>query len=209
MKKTIFFISLVLLLCYCAELTQTANLTTAPKSKRSLDCTSVYPVRRFEVFQVIEDNYALAHGCNADDDTHCWGTLVLLTPMSGIDFYDDMFVTIPKEKCAVQNGVYRYETRYHSIKTVPRIEYGCEFVPETEEEFIRRLDEKADQLKICVRLQLKAKKYNTITNLKKCDCWADFLVQEVKENIKTIYTDEVALKKAIEQKCGKLPVDVW
>lgn len=60
-----------------------------------------------------------------------------------------------------------------------------------------------NECKIMVRSN---EKNNTITNLKKCDCLADFLVQE-KDNIKKIiYADEVVLKRVIEQKCGKLPV---
>lgn len=124
MKKTIFFILLVLLLCCCAELTPTANLTTVPKLERNPDCMSMH---RFKVFQTFEDKYALAYECKNDDGVlkdSCLGAVVLLTPMSGIDFYDDMLVTIPEKKCAVQNGVYRYETRDNFIKTVPRIEYG-------------------------------------------------------------------------------------
>lgn len=168
-------------------------------------------MRRFKVFQVIEDNYALAWECRVDDNTYCFGVTVLLTPMFGIDFYDGMFVTIPKKKCAVQNGVYRYETKYDgSIKTVPLVKYDYEFAPKTKEELIQRLYENADEMKSgCKIIVGSNKKNNTTTNLKKCDCLVDFFVQEVKENIKTIYTDEAALKRAIEQKCGKLPVDVW
>ncbi len=208
MKKTILL--LAMLLCSCTELTPSANFTLGKQLERNPDCMPMY---RFKVLQVLGDNYALANECEPDDDNYCFGAVVLLTPMSGIDFYDDMFVTIPEKKCAIQDGVYRYETKNKSLKTVPRIRYAYEFAPESEEELMQRLDETMDEMKNeCKTMVRSSKKNNTTTNLKKCDCGVDFLTQEIidnNEDIKTKYTDETALKKAIEQKCGKLPVDFW
>lgn len=208
MKKTILL--LILLLCGCTELAPTANFTMGKKLERNPDCMSMY---RFKVFQVLGDNYALAKECKPDDDNYYFGAVVLLTPQKGVDYYDDMFVGLPKDKCAVQDGVYSYETTNNSLKTVPRIKYDYEFAPETEEELMQRLNEKMDEMKNECKIMVGSnKKNNTTANLKKCDCGVDFLTQEIIDNngdIKTKYTDETALKKAIEQKCGKLPVDFW
>jgi hypothetical protein len=208
MKKTILL--LALLLCGCTELAQPENFTMAKNLEHNPDCMDMH---KFKIFQVLGDNYALANECRSDDYDYCFGAVVLLTPMSGIDFYDDMFVTVPAKKCAIQDGVYRYETKNNSLKTVPRIKYDYEFAPETEEELMQRLDEKMDELKNECKIMVGSnKKNNTATNLKKCDCGVDFLAQELIANngdIKTKYTDGEALKKAIEKKCGKLPVDFW
>ncbi len=208
MKKTILL--LALMLCGCTELTQKVNSTVFQTPERNPDCMSMY---RFKVFQVLGDNYALADECRSDDSDYCFGAVVLLTPISGVDFYDDMFVTVPAKKCAVQDGVYRYETKNNSFKTVPRVKYDYEFAPETEEEKMQRFDEKMMELKNECHVMVKSdEKYNTETNIKKCDCGVDFFAQELiagKGNFETKYTDGEALKKAIEKKCGKLPVDFW
>lgn len=208
MKKTILL--LALLLCGCTEFTSSTNFTMTKNLERNPDCMSM---SRFKVFQVLEDNYALAIECRSDDYDYCFGAVVLLTPMSGIDFYDDMFVTVPAKKCAIQDGVYRYETKNNSLKTVPRIKYDYEFAPETDEELNQRLDEKMDELKKeCKTMVGSNKKSNTVANLKRCDCGVDFLAQELIANngdIETKYKDGEDLKKAVEKKCGKLPVDFW
>lgn len=206
MKKTILL--LAMLLCSCTELAPAANFTMGKKLERNPDCMSMY---RFKVFQVLGDNYALANECRADDNDYCLGAVVLLTPQKDVDYYDDMFVGLPENKCAVQDGVYSYETKNNSLKTVPRIRYEYEFAAETKEEALQRFDEKMDDLKNeCKTMVRSNKKNNTTANLRKCDCGIDFLAQELKsENLETKYTDGEALKKAIEQKCGKLPVDFW
>lgn len=206
MKKTILL--LAMLLCSCTELTPSANFTLGKQLERNPDCMPMY---RFKVFQVLGDNYALANECKPDDNDYCFGAVVLLTPQKGVDYYDDMFVGLPKDKCAVQDGVYSYETKNNSLKTVPRIRYGYEFAAETEEEAMQRFDEKMDDLKNECKIMVRSnKKNNTPANLKKCDCGVDFLAQELNNgDLETKYTDETALKKAIEQKCGKLPVDFW
>ena len=74
-------------------------------------------MRRFKVLQVLELNHALAHECNTGE-LCALNPVVLLTPMRGVDYYDDMIVTIPTDKCAVQDGTYKYETKDKRIKTV-------------------------------------------------------------------------------------------
>lgn len=206
MKKTILL--LALLLCSCTELAPTENFMMAPKLERNPDCMSMY---RFKVFQVLGNNYALANECKPDDNNYCFGAVVLLTPQKGVDYYDDMFVGLPKDKCAVQDGVYSYETKNDFLKTVPRIRYAYEFAAETEEEAMQRFNEKMNDLKNeCKTMVRSNKKNNTTANLKKCDCGVDFLAQELNNgNLETKYTDSEALKKAIEQKCGKLPTGFW
>lgn len=207
MKKTILL--LALLLCSCTEPTPSANFTMGKSLERNPNCMDMH---KFKVFQVLEDNYALANECNSDD-LCAYNPVVLLTPMSGVDFYDGMLVAVPAKKCAIQDGVYRYETKNNFLKTVPRIRYDYEFAAETEEEFMQRFDEKVDELKNECKIMVRSnKKNNSATNLKKCDCGVDFLAQELIDNngdIETKYADGEALKKAIEKKCGKLPVNFW
>lgn len=178
--------------------------------ERNEDCMEMY---RFKIFQVLGDNYALANECKSSDGDYCLGAVVLLTPQKGIDYYDDMFVSLPKDKCAVQDGVYTYETKNKSYKTVPRIRWQYEYSPRSEEETMSRLHKKMDEtLDECLTALKENKKHNTPANRKKCECGVEMLSNEVlsaKNGEESKYSTGEEFVKAINKKCGKLPVNFW
>ena len=143
MKK--FLILSMLILSGCAEISSMNIISSEDgyEAERNEDCMDM---TRFKVLQVLEDNHALAFECNSGE--YCSNnTVVLLTPQDGVDYYDDMIVFLPKQKCAVQDGVYKYETKNKSLKTVPIIRYQYEFSPRSEEEAMQRFNEKMEELK--------------------------------------------------------------
>lgn len=166
-------------------------------------------MRRFKVFQVFEDDYALANACTASyDENFCIGAVVLLTPQRNIEYYDDMYVSAPNEKCAVQDGVFKYETKDKKHKTVPKIRFEYEFSAISEEEELTRFHDEVEDMRFACTLN---KKQYAKSNIKKCNCIVDFvedmvmglkgkkLSEEEKENFQKKYYQEM------EKKCGKIP----
>ena len=77
---------------------------------------------RFEVMQVISDNYALAYEQKYESYINQYmntDLLVLITNDNGEYYYDDQVIKVPKGKCARQIGVYKYQTTLENWKTVP------------------------------------------------------------------------------------------
>lgn len=77
---------------------------------------------RFEVMQVISDNYALAYEQKYESYINQYintDLLVLITNDNGEYYYDDQVIKVPKGKCARQIGVYKYQTKLENWKTVP------------------------------------------------------------------------------------------
>lgn len=197
MKRFFILLSLILSGCY-------QNSSMSLNVEYNENCINM---RTFKIFQVIGSNYALANECNNIDRLCAFNPVVLLTPMRGFDFYDDMIFTIPSNKCAVQKGTYQYETKDERYKTVPRITYEYEYSASSEEEFSRRFYEKMDDIRYECKLSLtENKKYNTQANIKKCDCSVDYLIEfisSLKEgNNSKEYND---IKKQMEKKCGRVP----
>lgn len=204
MKNYILLTVLTLFGC-----TQMSSLDVLPISREhNENCMNM---RRFKVFQVFEDSYALAQACTAEfDENFCIGAVVLLTPQRNIEYYDDMYVSAPVNKCAVQNGVYKYETKDKTHKTVPVISFDYEFSSTTEEETLARFHDKMEDVRYECKLSvINSKKQNTKTNISKCDCVVDFIATEVmKLKEKTEIEKEKFEKefsKRLEQKCGKVP----
>ena len=167
----------------------------------------------FKVFQVLEENYALANKCNSPTENYCFGPVVLLTPQRDVDYYDDMYVSLPDNKCAVQDGTYQYETKSEIIKTVPRIRWEYKYKPENKEDALVQLEEYLEDLKgECKLIYSSEKKTNTQSILNKCDCTFDEmlngykteLIKDQNENF-DFETFNKELFKDIEKKCGKLP----
>lgn len=127
--KKLFLLSFLVFMLSCTDNSTYTNSNSANLSNSSGESNFVkrnekcMPMNRFKVFQVLGYNYALANECRPSDENYCFGAVVLLTPQKGVDYYDDMFVNLPKDKCAVQYGVYVYETKAQTEKTVSRI--GC------------------------------------------------------------------------------------
>lgn len=67
----------------------------------------------FEVFQVVDEGFALANGCGR-------GLVVYaLVVEEGKYYYDEEVVRVPKNKTVRQVGIYKYLTKDSRIKTVP------------------------------------------------------------------------------------------
>ncbi len=206
MKK--FILATVFMLLSCSQISTIDVLPNEGLTREhNPDCMDM---RRFKVFQVFEDDYALAHVCTASfDEDFCIGAVVLLTPQRNIEYYDDMYVTTPNEKCAVQDGVYKYETKNKTHKTVPIIRFDYEFSSSSEEEDLERLHDKMEEVRYECKLSvINNKKQNTKANINKCDCIVDFITDEflaLKDKMdfdKEKFEKEIS--KKIEKKCGIL-----
>ena len=202
MKKIILLIFFILIACTIAN----NNTINSIIKKENENCLNM---KKFKVFQVFENNYALAHECLEDDDKYCSGLLVLLYPNINLEYYDDMYVTLPKDKCAIQDGVYRYETQNNVIKTVPIIYFGYKFEPESEEEFKRRAEEFINNINYICKMDLSGSKNKTQENIKKCDCVTEYFSTTFKNaskgeiNIEN-FQDSDALLNEITKKCGDI-----
>ena len=71
--------------------------------------------KNLEVFQVIGDGIALAYPINMYDP------VVLLIGNRDKLFYDNEIVKNPAKHCAKQIGVYTYQAKDETIKTVPAV----------------------------------------------------------------------------------------
>lgn len=176
MKKII--LATVLMLLGCTQISSINVLpSTEPVKEENPNCMDM---RRFKVFQVFEDSYALASACTAEyDENFCIGAVVLLTPQRNIEYYDEMYVSAPDNKCAIQDGVFKYETKNKTIKTVPVIRFDYEFSSSSEEEDLERFYDKMEDVRYECKLSvINNKKQNTKANINKCDCIVDFVVSE-------------------------------
>lgn len=169
-------------------------------------------MKKFRVFQVFNDNSALANECTTEEkEMFCFGAVVLLEPQRTIDYYDDMYVSTPKDKCSVQNGVYRYETKNGNLKTVPIIHFEYEKSAASEEETISRVNEKLEDLRYICKISAVDDDIGNVQEvLEKCDCIVDTgkeeFLQVLKENNGNIDKDEVKkeFSKKVKKKCGEL-----
>ncbi len=211
MKK--FYTLLAVLLAGCASqsVTETPSLVPYTKSVDNKYCMSM---NRFKIAQVLEDG-ALAYECRKNTCSP-FDTWVALRNQRGIDYYDDMIIEIPKEKCAVQNGVYKYQTNDDRNKTVPIIVFEYKNNPKSQEEVSQRLDEHIkDSYFSCME---QVRKDKTVKNKEElCQCVSDSIkdsltkaFQEFLEQGRKIdtfneksFSDD--LIKATETKCGPLP----
>ena len=204
MKKYILFTFLILLGC-----SQIPSMNVLPTPREHNE--NCMDMRRFKVFQVFEDSYALADACTASyDEDFCIGAVVLLTPQRNVEYYDDMYVSVPSNKCAVQDGVFKYETKNKTYKTVPVIRFDYEFSSSSKEEDLERFYEKMEDVRYECKLSvINNKKQNTKANINKCDCVVDFITNEFMAiRDKTAAEKEKfekELPKSIEKKCGKIP----
>lgn len=72
-------------------------------------------VNGFEVFQVLGEGVALARG----NELYTWDLIVLLWDDKGEQYYDNQSVIAPIGKCFRQIGIYKYESKDESYRTVP------------------------------------------------------------------------------------------
>lgn len=207
MKK--FILTIVFMLFGCTQMSSMNVLPHVESTREhNPDCMDM---RRFKVFQVFEDDYALANACTASyDENFCIGAVVLLTPQRNIEYYDDMYVSAPNNKCAIQDGVYKYETKNKTHKTVPVIRFDYEFSSSSEEEDLERFHNTMEDTRYECKLSvINNKKQNAKANLNKCDCVVDFITTEFMNlKNKTVAEKEKFEKefsKRLEKKCGKIP----
>ena len=207
MRKFIFATALMLFGC-----TQISSINILPgmdsDREQNPNCMDM---RRFKVFQVFEDSYALASACTAKyDEDFCIGAVVLLTPQRNIEYYDEMYVSAPDNKCAIQDGVFKYETKDKTHKTVPVIRFDYEFSSSSEAEDLERFHDKMEDVRYECKLSvINNKKQNTKANITKCDCIVDFITNEFIALKNKTDADkekfEKEFSKRLEEKCGKIP----
>ncbi|MBR4127126.1 MAG: hypothetical protein IKR09_06100 [Alphaproteobacteria bacterium] len=166
--------------------------TNSPAKIPNAKCMNM---KSFEVLQVFQDRYALAFNCKNQNDDHCLGTTVLLAPQKDVDYYDHLRVDPPVGRCAVQDGVYRYENKERVIRTVPVIRWGYKYEPENEEEYLERLKELSGEAIDECRKSHVLKKTDTSENMQKCECI-------VKEEADSILKGKEISNSEIEKKCS-------
>ena len=213
MKKFYTLLSIFLAGCTSQALKETPSILSYP---RSIDNKSCMSMTRFKVAQVLEDG-ALAYECRKSTCSP-FDTWVALRNQRGVDYYDDMIVDVPKDKCAVQNGVYKYQTNDDRNKTVPVIVFEYKYNPKTKEEMSQRLEEHLkDSHFYCIG---QVQKDKTIKNKEElCQCVTQTIkesleqtLQEFSENNATSVFNEKTfsddLVKQAEAKCGPLPPEL-
>lgn len=70
----------------------------------------------FEVFQVVDDGFALANSCGSGFVVYA------LVVEEGKYYYDEEVVRVPNNKTVRQVGIYKYQTKESIIKTVPIVQ---------------------------------------------------------------------------------------
>lgn len=181
MKKILLF--LVLILAACS--------TIDSLSEFGVDNKNCIGVRRFKILQVIYQGGALAYECDTIDCENYFNNNLDLILERNTDFYDDMIYEVPSDKCAIRNGVYRYQAKDKNIKTVSQVMFTYKNYPKTEEEHQRRVYEAKEEIyDICI----EAYKENKIkTDEKYCRCYSNSILEN---NGNT---------EAIKKECGKIP----
>lgn len=187
MKKIFMFLIFILSSCTIVDSIREIGVDNK-------DCIGV---RRFKILQVIEDA-ALAHECFTSDCSDAYKNTLDLIIKDKVDYYDDMIYEVPADKCAIRNGVFKYENKEGSIKTVSVIYFGYMNNPKTEEERQQRiLESKKIILKSKIRLveiclnDFEGKE--TQKDIEFCECYAD------------VYIDSNGDKNEVKKTCGKLP----
>lgn len=80
------------------------------------EVTEPFGGNSFHIFQAFSDGTALAHAGKGYDTP-----IVLLNPIEGVTYYDNLEVHTPKGKRAMIAGTYEYITKQQISKTVPVI----------------------------------------------------------------------------------------
>lgn len=178
-----FYLFLILILTAC-------SITDASSEYDNPNCIGV---RKFKVLQAINHNAALAYEC---DDSSCYQYYknnldMILGDNVNEDLYDEMVYEVPKDKCAVRSGVYKYKNKQGDIRTVSQVVFQYKNNPVTEEEQQYRIYKSKEKLYyICMRdfedgKQEKDEKY--------CACFGES------------YFNSNGDVKTIKKECGRLP----
>lgn len=191
MKKFLLFSFLFLV--GCASLTLRRN-------EDCLDSTG------FEIFQTLNNSAALATECTMSQGCSSLNKTVLLLPQVDIEYYDQMMVEAPENKCPVIMGTYRYTSKDERERTVPIIDFAYEYEAANEEEkTIRQIS----GFRGFVFYKCSETKERSI-----CSCATEEIFQEFLATLKNdgtnIFSDKKKVSKIVklaERNCGKLPKD--
>ncbi|MBQ8631324.1 MAG: hypothetical protein IJ479_06350 [Alphaproteobacteria bacterium] len=189
MKKILLFSFLFLVGCASFTLKRNENC---------LDSTE------FEIFQTLDTSAALATECTISRGCSSFNKTVLLLPQVDIEYYDQMIVKIPENKCPIIMGTYRYTSKDERERTVPIIDFAYEYEPANEEEKIIR---QISGFRGFVFYKCSEAKERSI-----CSCATEEIFQEFLATLKNdginIFSDKKEVSKMVksaEQNCGKLP----
>lgn len=189
MKKIILFAT--------AFITGCATVTLMSDNK---DCLAV---REFKVLQALNGG-ALAYECTVWDGCSSFNQLYFIENLLDKDYYDGLEVKIPSNKCAVQNGVYKYTNKQDILKTVPSIRFEFKDDPKTEEDIEERLYDKYQRMYNACISDFNAKELKN--GPKFCDCYSTNFVKYIinaHASSKEFSDDE--LNKIVTKECGKIP----
>lgn len=160
--------------------------------------------REFQVLQALNNGGALAYECTFWDGCSYQNQVVYLDWQPNVDYYDNMMVKVPANKCAVMDGVYKYTNKQDTLKTVPIIKFEYKDAPKSEKDILERLDDKYDRMYAACLYDSKAIGKE---DSKFCSCYAEqfmkyFIELSSQENM--VYSDDI-LNEKIKKECGKLP----
>ncbi|MBR2141147.1 MAG: hypothetical protein IJ853_02225 [Rickettsiales bacterium] len=190
MKKICLFLSVLLFGC-----------TSVTVFSDNENCISI---REFKVLQTLNNGGALAHECTFLDGCSYRNQLVYLDWQPNIDYYDDMIVKVPSNKCAVRDGVYKYTNKQDTLKTVPVIKFEYKDAPKSEKDILDRLEDKHNRIYAACLYDSKA---SGKEDPKFCSCCAEQFMKyfiEISSQENTEYSDDT-LNKIIKKECGKIP----
>ena len=83
--------------------------------------TEEIDAKSFKVLQVINDNAALVNSKENPKSNFYLGPIYLMVNNSGHFYYDDEIIDVASNEKVVQVGIYRYEAKSGTNKTVPMI----------------------------------------------------------------------------------------
>lgn len=184
MKKLVLAFVILLAGCVITD----SLLETKADNENCID------VRSFKVLQAVYHSMGLAFECSTPDCSDFYynnNVDFIIGDKIGEDLYDGMIYKVPNDKCAVRNGVYRYENKEGLMKTVSNIVFEYKNDCKSEKECQNRAYEAKENLYFLCLMHFELE--NIKQDEQYCTCYADS------------YTDNDGDAKAIKQDCGKLP----
>ena len=184
MKKICLFL-LFLLITSCSTIDTLEEI--------GVDNKRCIGIRRFKVLQAVYHNTGLAFECFTPDCSDAYRNNLdfILGDKVSEDLYDGMIYEVPTDKCAVRDGVFKYETKDGLQKTVSKIVFEYKNDYQSEEEHQKRIYKaKEDIASICIN---RYEDENLPKDEKYCTCYANS------------YVNNSGDAQSIKKECGKLP----
>lgn len=179
------YLLLILLLTSCSTIDSLSEI--------GVDNENCIGVRRFKVLQAIHHNTGLAFECFTPDCSDAYSNNVnfIFGDKVSEDLYDGMIYEVPADKCAVRNGVYKYQNKEGTQKTVSQIVFEYKNNYQSEEEHQNRISEAKENIyALCIN---SYEDEELPQDEKYCSCYG------------SSYIDNGGDAKAIKKECGKLP----